>query len=135
MSKIAGEVSFSLDMRALDGTVLETMERRVAGLAVEIGARRGVAFELGAFIRAAPGPCSPRVRAELLAAAAALGVPAMEIGSGASHDAQAFAVAGVETAMLFIRNANGSHNPKESMELADFADATRVLARWLALHL
>jgi N-carbamoyl-L-amino-acid hydrolase len=34
--------------------------------------------------------------------------------------------------MLFIRNDHGSHNPAESMELDDLADASRVLARWLA---
>lgn len=61
----------------------------------------------------------------------------MIVNSGrcsASHDAQAFGVAGVETAMLFIRNDHGSHNPKESMDLSDFAEATRLLAHWLARH-
>ena len=34
--------------------------------------------------------------------------------------------------MIFIRNAHGSHNPEEAMELADFAAATRLLASFLA---
>jgi N-carbamoyl-L-amino-acid hydrolase len=34
--------------------------------------------------------------------------------------------------MIFVRNANGSHNPDEAMELDDFLDAAAVLAHWLA---
>jgi N-carbamoyl-L-amino-acid hydrolase len=30
--------------------------------------------------------------------------------------------------MLFVRNQNGSHNPDEAMEMADYAIATRLLA-------
>jgi N-carbamoyl-L-amino-acid hydrolase len=34
--------------------------------------------------------------------------------------------------MLFVRNANGSHNPDEAMEIDDFLQAAAVLTRWLA---
>jgi N-carbamoyl-L-amino-acid hydrolase len=34
--------------------------------------------------------------------------------------------------MLFVRNANGSHNPHEAMETTDFLDAAAVLTAWLA---
>ena len=132
MTKIAGAVEFSLDMRSLDGDFIEAMTDRVRDLAVEIAARRGVTFELGAFTRAAPGPMDPAMKAGMLAGVGALGLPAMEIASGASHDAAAFAAAGVPTQMLFIRNANGSHNPDEAMEIPDFMAATRLLAWWLA---
>ena len=82
MSKISGEVAFSLDMRSLDGEILETMERRVAEICGDIGAKRGVVFELGEFIRAEPGPCSLRIREELLRSAADLGIETTEIASG-----------------------------------------------------
>ena len=55
----------------------------------------------------------------------------MKLASGASHDAAAFAAAGVPTQMLFIRNANGSHNPAEAMEIDNFMQATRLLGWWL----
>ena len=35
--------------------------------------------------------------------------------------------------MIFIRNAHGSHNPDEHMEMDDFLQATRVLTRALCL--
>jgi beta-ureidopropionase / N-carbamoyl-L-amino-acid hydrolase len=134
MTKIAGAVEFSLDMRSLDGDFVEAMTGRVRDLAAEIAARRGVTFELGEFTRAAPGPMDPTMKAAMLAGVAELGLPAMEIASGASHDAAAFAAAGVPTQMLFIRNDNGSHNPDEAMEIPDFMAATRLLAWWLANH-
>jgi D-serine deaminase-like pyridoxal phosphate-dependent protein len=45
------------------------------------------------------------------------------ITSGAGHDAGDFAAAGVPSAMIFVRNDHGSHNPKEAMELRDFSVA------------
>ena len=46
---------------------------------------------------------------------------------GAGHDAAVFAGEGVPTGMVFIRNANGSHNPDEAMDIADFAAAARIV--------
>ncbi|MBT5263393.1 MAG: Zn-dependent hydrolase [Rhodospirillaceae bacterium] len=132
MTKIAGAVEFSLDMRSLDGDFVEAMTERVRQIAAGIAERRGVTFELGEFTRAAPGPMDPKIMADMQDGVAALGIQSMPIASGASHDAAAFAAAGVPTQMLFIRNANGSHNPDEAMEIPDFMTATRLLAWWLA---
>jgi len=55
-----------------------------------------------------------------------------EMPCGAGHDAAVFANQGVPTAMIFVRNANGSHNPAEAMDFADFAIAARLLGRVLA---
>ena len=132
MTKIAGAVEFSLDMRSLDGDFIESMTERVRDIAAGIAERRGVTFELGAFTRAAPGPMDSAIMAGMQEGALALAIPSMVIASGASHDAAAFAAAGVPTQMLFIRNANGSHNPDEAMAIDDFMAATRLLAWWLA---
>ena len=55
----------------------------------------------------------------------------MPLPSPASHDAATFTVAGVPTAMLFVRNANGSHNPHEAMEIDDFLEAAAAMTGWL----
>jgi len=47
--------------------------------------------------------------------------------SGAGHDAAVFAKVGVPSAMIFVRNHNGSHNPDEAMSLEDFAIGARAL--------
>ena len=41
--------------------------------------------------------------------------------------------AGVPTAMLFIRNEHGSHNPDEAMTIPDFIEATKLLTAALAI--
>ncbi len=134
LTKISGEVSFSLDARSLDAQSLAELEERVHAIAREIAARRGVTFDLGAATRAPVAAVAPAIRASFEAGAAELGITTRLIGSGASHDAAAFAQAGIPTAMLFVRNANGSHNPSEHMELADFIQAARLLTWWLAKH-
>ena len=53
------------------------------------------------------------------------------IPSGAGHDAAVFANAGVPTGMIFIRNQNGSHNPKEDMDINDFMAGLRILQRFI----
>ena len=131
MSKISGEVQFSLDMRSLDGAFLKEMERRTRELTLNIGQRRSVLFELGEFQHVVPGILSSTIRRQMAEGAQALGIRSMELGSGASHDAAAFASAGIPSAMLFVRNTNGSHNPNEAMALQDLTEATRVLAWWL----
>jgi len=132
MTVISGEVAFTLDMRSVDPAMLERLEARVPKIADEIAAKQGVRFDLGALTRAAPGVMDAGLIETYRAAAAAMGVTAMDIPSGASHDSAAFADAGVPTAMLFIRNENGSHNPDEAMEIPDFIDASKLLAAALA---
>jgi N-carbamoyl-L-amino-acid hydrolase len=39
----------------------------------------------------------------------------------------AIAAAGILTAMVFVRNANGSHNPHEAMAASDLDEAVRLL--------
>lgn len=133
MTIISGDVAFTLDMRSVDPDMLTRLEGRVSEIAAEISVANGVRFELGAITCAAPGVMDPRLIRTYRAAAASMGVRTMDIPSGASHDSAAFADAGVPTAMLFIRNANGSHNPDEAMEIPDFIDATKLLAAALAV--
>ena len=132
MTIIAGEVGFSLDVRSLDGEWLDTLEHQVREMAAAIASRRGVQFDLGEVTRAAPGVLSNDIRQALLRGAQELAIAHQPIASGASHDAAAFAAAGVPTAMVFIRNANGSHNPDEAMAMDDFMQATQLLAWYLA---
>ena len=49
------------------------------------------------------------------------------MASGAGHDASVFANYGIPSIMLFIRNKNGSHNPKEYMSIKNFMEVFKVL--------
>ena len=119
-------------MRSVDAKTLEWLEAEVPRISGEIAKRRGVNINLGPITRAAPGVMDQNLMKTYRDAAEAMSVRAMDIPSGASHDSAAFADAGIPTAMLFIRNENGSHNPDEAMEIEDFIDATKLLAASLS---
>lgn len=76
-----------------------------------------------------PTPFDPVLRERL---AALLGhVPVLDTGAG--HDAGILAAAGVETAMLFVRNPTGvSHSPEEFAEPADCHTGVLALAAVVA---
>lgn len=126
-SRILGELGFTLDVRSAEASVLERVERRLHKLFAEIGGRRGVTFEAGPRFTWAPATMAPILVASLDRAAHELQLEMPHVPSGAGHDAAAFAEAGVPSAMLFVRNRHGSHNPQESMEIADLDQAIRLL--------
>jgi N-carbamoyl-L-amino-acid hydrolase len=132
LTKVAGELTLSLDVRAYDKADLAELESAVLDLAKDIERRRGVQFELGARASADVAPSHPEVFRKLIDAAKTLGIPAMPLASPASHDTATFTVAGVPSAMLFVRNANGSHYPREAMEIDDFLQAAAVLTHFIA---
>lgn len=107
----------------------------------------------------ARGPSAEVVRAVVAEVAAAGGVPAHEesfsdhtrfaphlatrlatllgdaplLPSGAGHDAGILSAAGIETAMLFVRNPTGiSHSPAENAETTDCHAGVEALMRVLA---
>ncbi|MBN8944829.1 MAG: Zn-dependent hydrolase [Rhizobiales bacterium] len=132
LTTVAGAFHFSLDVRAYDTEVLAKIEARLPAIVDRIEAERRVEFDLGQRASSAVGLVDRDIVAGFTEAAARLGVRAMPLGSPASHDSAAFAAAGVPSAMLFVRNENGSHNPDERMEIEDFLDACAVMADWVA---
>ena len=69
---------------------------------------------------------------KLRAAARDLGLPGQPVPMAARHDAAVFANAGIPSAMIFIRNENGSHNPQEDMKIDDFMSGVAVMRKVLA---
>jgi allantoate deiminase len=73
---------------------------------------------------------SPRLRALLAEAAPG----AIELGSGAGHDAVTVSRLTSEVAMVFVRCKDGvSHHPDESVRLDDVAVALEVVVQFLRL--
>lgn len=132
LSKVPGEVSFTLDIRSLSQGILDRMAAMAESRAAAIERRRGVRFALGAISFSKPTVMDAAHRRSLQDGCARLSIPAMDIASGGGHDAQEFERCGIPSSMIFIRNANGSHNADEAMEMKDFAEGTRLLAWMLA---
>jgi N-carbamoyl-L-amino-acid hydrolase len=122
-SKIAGETRFVIDIRSVSDAMMNAAAAEARQAAERIGAAYRVRFELGATSDSPPAVMDARLRAALRGH---LEDP-YEMASGAGHDAAIFAKVGIPTGMIFVRNANGSHNPDEAMTLDDFAVATRAL--------
>ena len=112
---IPSRVRLGLDVRAPDA-------ERLDALVAAIGFVPTYRVEPARFIGAAPQA--------LREAVAARELPAVELASGAGHDAGILATAGVDAAMLFVRSLAGgvSHSPDELSSEEDVALAVDVLA-------
>lgn len=130
-SRVLGQLGFTLDVRSAEAAVLERIEARLHEIFAEAGAKRGVTFEPGPRFTWEPATMSPDLIARFDSAATKLQMRAPHVPSGAGHDAATFAGAGIPTAMLFVRNENGSHNPHEAMAIADLDEAIRLLLRFV----
>ncbi len=129
-SKVAGLVHFCLDVRSQSEATLESVRASVYRTAASVAARHRVAFDFGPLTGSRPAVMDAAVVDRLASVAKDLGIEAPRMACGAGHDAAVFANAGVPTGMLFIRNANGSHNPHEAMDMTDFAAAAAILSRF-----
>lgn len=127
ITRIPGEVTFSLDIRSQREEDLETFYRHLQTECLQVEAEKGVSFCFDHQSRSRPVVLDAHWVEQLGILARKLGVYAPVIPSGAGHDAAVFAGLGIPTAMIFVRNENGSHNPHESMEIADFLQGTQLL--------
>lgn len=124
---VPGQVFFTVDFRHPDDAVLEAMEQAMhAAFARDAGA---LAFAVAQVWNNPAvmfdGACVGAVRD----AAAALGLPAREIVSGAGHDS-AYVARVAPTSMIFVPCAGGlSHNEAESAEQHHVVAGASVLLR------
>jgi N-carbamoyl-L-amino-acid hydrolase len=131
-SKVAGETHICLDVRSQDQASLDLVRERLIQATREIGADRNVRFDLGELSGSTPAVMSKTLQNLMKDAAQKAGVPYKVMASGAGHDTAMFALAGIPSAMIFIRNDKGSHNPSESMDMKDFDQAVKVLIYMLS---
>ncbi len=127
LTKVAGECHFSLNFGSTEQASQDRFAQAINDFTDDIARRRRVRFVMGAPVGSSPTPLDPGLRAALLASAQSLEIPAIEFAT-VGHDASIFARAGIPAAVLLVRNDDGSHNPHEKMDLADFEQGVQVLA-------
>lgn len=127
MSRIPGEVSFSFEMRSQSHDTLEAFYELFHSECRAVSQQRRVTFECDDRIYTEPATMDGAIVKALTRASEKLGLATELIASGAGHDAQVFANGGVPSGMIFVRNANGSHNPNESMDIDDFLSSVDLL--------
>ncbi|MEF2552670.1 hydantoinase/carbamoylase family amidase [Aurantimonas sp. A2-1-M11] len=129
MSRIPGEASFSFEARSQEPATLAAIETLFRSECQSIERERKVRFVFDDRRYTASAQLDTGLIGTMLEACRAEGLPAEAIPSGAGHDAAIFAQAGVPSGMIFVRNRNGSHNPDEAMDLADFMAGVAVMQR------
>ncbi|WP_287497737.1 hydantoinase/carbamoylase family amidase [Pandoraea sp. CB10b_02] len=128
ISRIPGKVDFSLEVRSQSPDTLDVFYELMRTECRAIERDRGVRFVFDRRLSSAPATMDAHVSSLLAEACRALDLPQERVPSGAGHDAAIFANAGIPSGMVFVRNANGSHNPLEHMEMEDFLRGVQVLA-------
>lgn len=131
MTKVAGEVKFSLNIGAAARTSLDAARTVLFDLIKGIETDRGVTFELGREVGTTPTELDMMLITLIEDTAGALGIATRRMPT-VGHDAAMFVRAGVPSAVILIRNANGSHNSDEALDREDFAGGVRVLGH--AMH-
>ena len=131
MSRVPGELRFSMEYRSQSDATLDGFGKVVAEEIGIVSRARQVAFELGDPVRTAPATMHAGLVDHMAGICARLGIPHERMPSGAGHDSAIFANQGIPTAMIFVRNEHGSHNPAEAMEFADFFLGAAVLRETL----
>jgi beta-ureidopropionase / N-carbamoyl-L-amino-acid hydrolase len=132
IARIPGTVKFSFEARSQSQETLEAFYDLFVSECASIGEERGVEFKLDRRMQSAPATMDPVWIDKLRAAARNLRLPDEPIPSGAGHDAAVFSHAGIPSAMIFVRNENGSHNPHEDMQIDDFMKGVAVMRNVLA---
>lgn len=127
MTKVPGEVRFSLNIGGTKDDVMQDLHDRITAEAAVLAKEHNVTFELGARVGTPAVELDTRLIETIEASAQYAEIPLRRMPT-VGHDAAVFARAGVPTAVILVRNANGSHNPDERMEMVDFVCGLKVLA-------
>lgn len=131
MTRIPDRVDFSLDLRSQSAKALDDVRVLLMQEIKSVERERGVKFELDKELHTAPALCDKKMVEGLSASMAqTLQVP-FTMPSGGGHDAAVFANAGIPSAMVFVRNRNGSHNPDEAMEIPDLIAGADIIFNYL----
>ena len=124
---VPADVRLGLEIRDVDGPRLTRLAEQVERLAQQAVAGSGVTQSVRGIHRTEPAPMAPDFQQAIAAAAAAHGLGARVMPSGAGHDAQNFARL-VPTGMIFVPSIGGrSHCPEEDTARADLDAGLTVL--------
>jgi len=126
---IPGGATFRIDLRSIDDARLERLELVLQSVSDSVAKRRGVTATLNSLERRAAVPMDARLRTIVHAAISGVGGKAIDVPSGAGHDAMCLAAI-APTAMLFVPSAGGrSHAANELTSPADLERGLAMLTR------
>lgn len=131
LTRIPDLVNFSIDFRSQSAEALIHMRALFDQEMQTVSDERGVEFICDEEIYTAPALCDANLVESLSGAMQRTGLEPFVMPSGGGHDAAVFAHAGISSAMVFVRNRKGSHNPNEAMDIADLIAGTNIIFEYL----
>ena len=124
---VPASVTFTVDLRNTDESILQTAERRFHAELQRLAAAEGVTVATRPLARFEPVEFDAGMVDLVESTARALGCTTRRMPSGAGHDAQMLARV-CPTSMIFVPSANGlSHNIAEHTDTADLERGANVL--------
>ena len=124
---IPGRVVFSLEIRDLSMEKIGSLYRAIAARAERVGSETDTTIRFEQFYESPAAITDPRISDTVYASAAALGLSAVYMSSGAGHDAQSIAPI-APIGMIFVPSVDGiSHAPGEFTSPADITNGANVL--------
>ena len=127
MTKVPGHVTFTLNIGGTKNDIMEELQGSIARRASELAHEHNVEFDFGKRVGTRAVDLDPSLLATVERAGQEVGIAPYRMPT-VGHDAAMFQRRGIPASVLLVRNTNGSHNPKEHMEMNDFAAGTKVLA-------
>jgi allantoate deiminase len=132
---IPGHTWMTYDVRHQVDATRDHARDELEAAARQIALRRGLVMEWKRRDDIPAVGMSGELRQLLAQACEDAGIPPLELGSGAGHDAVTVARLSPFVSMLFVRCKDGiSHNPAESVRAEDVAAAFDVVCRFLELQ-
>lgn len=136
LNVVPRRVDVSVETRAPDESQLEELELAMIDAAEACGERHDLSVSVEKLGKIPAAPLDSHMRALALEAARAINLEAVEMPSGAGHDAQILA-GFTPSALIFVPSVSGiSHSSKEFTPLQDCINGANVLLgttlRWLA---
>ena len=128
---IPNRVSFTVDLRNTDESILAAAEERLWAFAAQVADDEGVEWKRESLARFEPVRFDPRIIDLVERSARGLDLPVRRLPSGAGHDAQMLARM-CPAGMIFVPSVGGlSHNVREHTAPDDLVAGARVLLRVL----
>jgi allantoate deiminase len=124
---IPGKVEFTLDLRDVDETTRDEVEKTIMSRAEQICKGRGVHFQAEVLQRIAPVTCDEHLQTVMTHVLTEMELEPVKVVSGAGHDGMQFKDL-CPVGMIFVRSKNGiSHHPDEYTSPEDCALSAEVL--------
>ena len=126
-AKSSGHVSFCIDVRSSSIKALNLTKKYMIKQIQKIESKTKTKFFLGKETNSKPALMNKKLIKIFEDYSKSKKIKSLIMPSGAGHDSSVFANYGIPSLMLFVRNKNGSHNPREYMDIKHFMQVFEVL--------